>query len=118
MLGDSRSVAKLLLPAGARVLDVEQITVEQPPRDTGTVLGVIQRDPVNYYWCGAGRRCCVAGGRRRMLLLRLWGAALLGWCTELALPGACRQQCTQCVHLCKAVSARRLPTPDCPPLQL
>ena len=52
MLGDSRSVAKLLLPAGATVLDVEQITVEQPPRDTGTVLGVIQRDPVNYYRCG------------------------------------------------------------------
>ena len=49
MLGDSRSVAKLLLPAGARVLDVEQLTVEQPPRDTGTVLGVIQREPVNYY---------------------------------------------------------------------
>ena len=74
MLGDSRSVAKLLLPAGATVLDVEQITVEQPPRDTGTVLGVIQRDPVNYY------RCWGMAGWLRLLPADPAAVVLLGVC--------------------------------------
>lgn len=49
LLGDAKEVARLLLPPGAAVLGVETVSVEQPPRDTGTVLGVIQRDPVTYY---------------------------------------------------------------------
>ncbi|KAI7837937.1 hypothetical protein COHA_008243 [Chlorella ohadii] len=48
-LGDERAVAKLLLPPGATVLGIESVAVAQPPKDTGTVLGVIERDPVNYF---------------------------------------------------------------------
>ncbi len=48
-LGDPREVAKLLVPPGALVASVTSFTVAQPPKDTGTVLGTIQRDPVSYY---------------------------------------------------------------------
>ena len=48
-LGDPKAVARLLLPAGATVLSVSAATVAQPPKNTGTVLGVIERDPVTYY---------------------------------------------------------------------
>lgn len=48
-LGSPRDVAKLLLPPGATVLALDTASVAQPPRDTGTVVGVIQRDPVTYY---------------------------------------------------------------------
>jgi len=48
-LGDVRSVARLLLPPGATVISATSESVPQPPKDTGTVLGVIERDPVNYY---------------------------------------------------------------------
>lgn len=42
-------MARLLLPPGAAVLSYTAEAVPQPPKDTGTVLGVIERDPVNYY---------------------------------------------------------------------
>lgn len=48
-LGDARKVAKLLIPPGAVVAGVTSTAVAQPPRDTGTVLGVIERQPVTYY---------------------------------------------------------------------
>ncbi|KAL4433233.1 hypothetical protein ABPG77_003281 [Micractinium sp. CCAP 211/92] len=48
-LGDPKAVARLLLPPGATVLSYATEAVPQPPKDTGTVLGVIERDPVNYY---------------------------------------------------------------------
>lgn len=50
-LGDPKAVARLLLPPGATVLSYATEAVPQPPKDTGTVLGVIERDPVNYYRC-------------------------------------------------------------------
>ena len=36
-----------------QVLGIESVSVAQPPKDTGTVLGVIERDPVNYFRCDA-----------------------------------------------------------------
>lgn len=42
-------MANLLLPPGAVVASVSAASVAQPPKDTGTLLGTIQRDPVSYY---------------------------------------------------------------------
>lgn len=46
----------LVLPINAKprqlqVLGIQSVSVTQPPKDTGTVLGVIERDPVNYFRC-------------------------------------------------------------------
>ena len=50
-MGDARAVAKLLLPPGSAVLAVTSLVQQMPARDTGTVLGVLPRDPVTYYRC-------------------------------------------------------------------
>jgi hypothetical protein len=42
-------VAKFLVPPGAVVASASVTAVPQPARDTGTVLGLIERDPVSYY---------------------------------------------------------------------
>lgn len=40
---------ELLLPPTTKVLASSVRVYPQPPRDTGTVLGVIERDPVQIY---------------------------------------------------------------------
>ena len=51
LLGEPKEVARLLLPPGATVVGLASTKVAQPPKDTGTVLGTIERDPVTYYRC-------------------------------------------------------------------
>lgn len=65
LLGDIKEVSRLLLPPGAAVLASGAVAVAQPPRDTGTVLGVIQRDPVTYYRWAVLLCCCLAGAASR-----------------------------------------------------
>ena len=54
-----------------QVLGIESVSVAQPPKDTGTVLGVIERDPVNYFRCGACKGS--TPGCRRLPALLLHG---------------------------------------------
>jgi len=42
-------VAALVLPRDVRMLAQGTSRVEMPPKDTGTLLGVIQRDPQTIY---------------------------------------------------------------------
>ena len=48
-LGTPQEVISFLLPPTTRTLSSSVRTIEQPPKDTGTVMGVIQRDPVIIY---------------------------------------------------------------------
>ena len=48
-LGTPEEVARLLLPPGTAVIASSVKTFPQPPRDTGTVMGVIERPPVLQY---------------------------------------------------------------------
>jgi hypothetical protein len=48
-LGSPKEVIDVLLPPTTRILAASTATFPQPPRDTGTVLGVIDRDPVTIY---------------------------------------------------------------------
>lgn len=48
-LGPVEEVAKLVLPPGSRVDSVSTREFPVPPKDTGTVMGVIERDPVVVY---------------------------------------------------------------------
>ena len=48
-LGSAEEVAKLVLPPGSRVDSVSTRTFPVPPKDTGTLMGVIERDPVVVY---------------------------------------------------------------------
>lgn len=63
-------MARLLLPPGAAVLGYTTESVAQPSKDTGTVLGVIERDPVNYYRQGELPTCCQS-------CISCWPAAVL-----------------------------------------
>ena len=49
--GSLEEVAALLLPKEVQVLAQGSSTVEQEPRDTGTVLGVVQLPPQTFYRC-------------------------------------------------------------------
>ena len=48
-LGTPKEVIELLLPPTTKVLAASVKVYPQPPRDTGTVVGVIERDPVQIY---------------------------------------------------------------------
>ena len=48
-LGTPEEVALLVLPPGSRVARAQVVTFPQPPRDTGSVLGVIERPPKQLY---------------------------------------------------------------------
>ena len=47
--GTPQQVAQLVLPRDVRVLSTAVSKTELPPKDTGTVLGVVDRDPVTTY---------------------------------------------------------------------
>ncbi len=47
--GDLQEVANLLLPRGSRVVGAERKTVQRPPRDTGTIRGVVTPPPDTVY---------------------------------------------------------------------
>jgi hypothetical protein len=47
--GNSSEVSKLLLPVGARVTKFEQEKVDRPPKDTRTIMGVVDVPPLNIY---------------------------------------------------------------------
>jgi hypothetical protein len=47
--GDPRDVATLLLPPGATVYSYETISIPQPARQTGTIVGTLARDPIMLY---------------------------------------------------------------------
>ena len=53
--GDAAAVAGLLLPRGTRVLASAVDTTQLPPRDTGTLVGVVQPPPQTLYRHGKGR---------------------------------------------------------------
>ncbi len=48
-LGTPQQVAQLVLPRDVRVLSTVVSKTALPPKDTGTVLGVVDRDPVTTY---------------------------------------------------------------------
>lgn len=48
-LGSAEEVSKLVLPPGSRIDSVSVRTFPIPPKDTGTVMGVIERDPLVVY---------------------------------------------------------------------
>jgi hypothetical protein len=48
-LGTPEEVARLVLPPGSRVARAEVLLVPQPPRDTGSVLGTIERPDRQLY---------------------------------------------------------------------
>lgn len=48
-LGTQQEVVKLLLPPTTKVYTTSVKVYPQPPRDTKSVLGVIERDPVTIY---------------------------------------------------------------------
>ena len=74
-LGSIDEVARLILPPGTKILDSSVRKFELPSKDTGTVIGVIDRDPVLVYRYSAslsnGARSEIAAGiiLGRVLLL-------------------------------------------------
>ena len=48
-MGTPQQVAQLVLPRDVRVLSTVVSKTALPPKDTGTVLGVVDRDPVTTY---------------------------------------------------------------------
>ena len=65
--GSAEEAARLLLPRGARLLAASAAVVSQPPRDTGTLVGVVEQAPRTIYrrgpWLMVRRRadhrvCC------------------------------------------------------------
>lgn len=48
-LGSAEEVSKIILPPGTKVQEVSVRTFEVPSKNTGTVVGVIERDPVVIY---------------------------------------------------------------------
>ena len=76
--GSAEEAARLLLPRGARLLAASAAVVSQPPRDTGTLVGVVEQAPRTMYRRGppaCTAPCCghaeplqcplPAGGQRR-----------------------------------------------------
>eukprot|EP00892_Ulva_mutabilis_P002867 jgi/Ulvmu1/12581/UM092_0011.1 len=47
--GNGTEVAQLLLPAGTRLASFQKISIPRPPRDTRTVRGVVEQDPLSIY---------------------------------------------------------------------
>lgn len=47
--GSGADVSKVLLPTGARVLSFSEAVVPRPPRDTGSVMGVVELPPLHIY---------------------------------------------------------------------
>lgn len=52
-LGSPADVAQLLFPPGARLLSLGAESFPLPPRDTGTLRGVLERQPITIYRCAA-----------------------------------------------------------------
>ena len=50
--GTPEQVASLVLPRDVRMLGTAVTRTALPPKDTGTVLGVVDRDPITTYRCG------------------------------------------------------------------
>ena len=48
-LGTPQQVAQLVLPRDVRMLNTAVSKTALPPKDTGTVLGVVEREPVTTY---------------------------------------------------------------------
>lgn len=86
-LGGPNEVSRLILPPGTRVLATSVNKIPIPPRDTGTVVGVIERDPLVIYRYSAllsnGNHSEIAAGviLGRVLLLGA-GCAEENWGTE------------------------------------
>ena len=57
--GSAEEAARLLLPRGARLLSASATAVPQPPRDTGTLLGVVQPAPSTVYRRAPGTLGCI-----------------------------------------------------------
>ena len=49
--GTPQEVASLVLPRDVRLLGTAVTKTPLPPKDTGTVLGVVDRDPITTYRC-------------------------------------------------------------------
>jgi hypothetical protein len=49
--GTPQQVASLVLPRDVRLLGTAITKTPLPPKDTGTVLGVVERDPITTYRC-------------------------------------------------------------------
>ena len=47
--GTPQQVAQLVLPRDVRLLSTAVSKTPLPPKDTGTVLGVVEREPVTTY---------------------------------------------------------------------
>ena len=52
--GTLEEVAGLVLPRDVVMLSSRTAQVALPPKDTGTVLGIIERVPQTIYRCGVG----------------------------------------------------------------
>lgn len=63
--GSLPEVARLLMPPQARVVSMDKETVEQPVRDTGTLLGTVSASPQTLY------RCCSCHALQFSMLDRL-----------------------------------------------
>jgi len=48
-LGTLEEVGRLLLPEGSKLLAGNVVSFPQAPRDTGTALGIIEREPIHQY---------------------------------------------------------------------
>lgn len=74
-LGTVEEVARLLLPAGSRVAGATVLSFPQPAKDTGTLLGAIERPPRQLYRyevllpSGDRAEVCVGVRLGRILLL-------------------------------------------------
>ena len=101
-------MARLLLPPGAAVLRVDSREVAQPPKDTGTLLGTIQRDPITYYKCAAAAAAC-------HLLLPAWRAAAACCAASLLLPRCLLSPLHGGRSLPSTAAPRPAPTPACCP---
>ena len=58
--GDGQEVGQVLLPPGARVASFETQIDPQPPKDTGTVRGIVDQPPRVYYRCVTFHVCLSA----------------------------------------------------------
>lgn len=47
--GTGAEVAQLLLPGGTRLSSFEKVSIPRPPKDTRTVRGVVEQEPLSIY---------------------------------------------------------------------
>lgn len=89
-LGSLQDVSRLILPPGTKIINASVKEFPLTPKDTGTVVGVIQRDPLILYRYSAelsnGKRSEIAAGviLGRVLLMGA-GCATEDWGVEGAI---------------------------------